>query len=85
MRQIETTKNTTLFFVSFYIHFINLSKIIFLFAVSSMEIFSGTMILHCYFTFLKRISEQFAINFTIALTKINTIQKVFIYEAPLNI
>lgn len=79
MRQIETTENTTLVFVSFYIHFINLSKIIFLFTVSSVEIFSGTMILHCHFTFLKRINQQFAINFTIALTKINTIQKLFIY------
>lgn len=79
MRQIETTENTTLVFVSFYIHFINLSKIIFLFTVSSAEIFSGTMILHCHFTFLKRINQQFAISFTIALTKINTMQKLFIY------
>lgn len=79
MRQIETTENTTLVFVSFYIHFINLSKIIFLFTVFSAEIFSGTMILHCHFTFLKRINQQFAINFTIALTKINTMQKLFIY------
>lgn len=79
MRQIETRENTTLVFVSFYIHFINLSKIIFLFTVSNVEIFSEIMILHCHFTFLKRISEQFAINFTIALTKINTMQKLFIY------